>query len=232
MARVASSNRQDGPPETPIVIALRPLASALPLGFFAFGIGMLLLAALGIGWIEETEARHVGLLLASYVFPLELAAAILGFVSRDVFAGTGLGLFSTSWLALGLALLTGAPGTRNGAIGIYLLGFGAALLPLAVAAFLGKPLIGAILLTAAGRSVLAGIYELGGSTDLNHAAGILAAAVAGVAWYAGAAFLLEDMHQRPVLPTFRRGASRESLEGSLREQLERARGDAGIRQQL
>jgi uncharacterized protein len=215
-----------------IVIALRPLASALPLGFFAFGIGMLLLAAVGDQWIATSESRHVGLLLATFVFPIELAAAILGFAARDVFAGTGLGLFSTSWLALGLTFLTGRPGATSGALGIYLLGFAAALLPLALAAFLGKPLIGTILLVAAARAVLAGLYELGGPTGLNHAAGILAAVVAGIAWYGGAAFLLEDMRQRTVLPTFRRGASRQSLEGSLREQVERAQGDAGVREQL
>src|SRR3954454_22914207 len=98
---------------TPVIVALRPLASALPLGFFAFGIGMLLLAATGDQWIATDESRHAGLVLAPFVFPIELAAAILGFVSRDVFAGTGLGLFSTSWLGLGLAFLTGTPGTRS-----------------------------------------------------------------------------------------------------------------------
>lgn len=217
---------------TPIVIALRPLASALPLGFFALGMGMLLLAALDAGWIAQSESRHVGLLLATFVFPLEFAAALLAFASRDVFAGTGLGLFSTSWLSLGLALLAGQPGTTSGALGVYFLGFAAAILPLGAAAWMGKPLIGAILLAAAARSVLAGLYELGGGLELNHAAGIVAAVIAGLGWYSGSAFLLEDMLQRPLLPTFRRGASRASLEGSLREQLERAEGDAGVRQQL
>lgn len=215
-----------------MVVALRPLASALPLGFFAFGIGMLLLAAQGADWIAATESKHVGLLLAAFVFPLELAAAILSFVARDVFAATGLGLFSTSWLALGLTLQTGQPASTSGALGVYLVGFAGVLVPLATAAFAGKPLIGVILALAAGRSVLAGIHELGGSGQLDHAAGILAAIIAGLAWYGGAAFLLEDMRQRTILPTFRRGGSREALEGSLSEQIARARRDAGVREQL
>jgi succinate-acetate transporter protein len=223
---------QDDEQPARVVITLRPLASALPLGFFAFGIGMLLLAAQGDHWIATSESHHVGLLLATFVFPVELAAAILAFISRDVFAGTGLGLFSTSWLGLGLALLTGAPGTTSGALGIYLVGFGAAIAPLALTAFTAKPIIGAIMGLATGRSVLAGLYELSGNMQLNQAAGIIAAVVAGLAWYGGLAFLIEDMKQRSVLPTFRRGASHDALEGSLRDQIERARRDAGVREQL
>jgi hypothetical protein len=43
---------------------------------------------------------------------------------------------------------------------------------------------------------------------------------------------LEDVRQRRVLPVFRRGGASEALEGSLSEQLHRARREAGVRQQL
>jgi succinate-acetate transporter protein len=171
--------------------------------------------------------------LASFVFPLELLAAIFGFLARDSFAATGLGLFATSWLALGIEFASApVPGVRNAALGIYLLAFAAAVGALAVAAFAGKPLIGVIMLAATGRVILAGIYQLGGSHGLLHAAGIIAIVIAGLAWYGGVAFLIEDVKQRTVLPTFRRGGSKATLEGSLREQIERATGDAGVRQQL
>ena len=41
-------------------IVLRPVGSGLPLGFFAFGIGMLLLACSAIGWIPVSEQKDVG----------------------------------------------------------------------------------------------------------------------------------------------------------------------------
>jgi uncharacterized protein len=216
-----------------VEINLRPFASALPLGFFAFGIGMALLAGYDAGWIAVGEQKHIGILLASFVFPLELLAAIFGFLARDSFAATGLGLFATSWLALGLEFASApVPGLRNAALGIYLLAFAAAVGALALAAFTGKPLIGVIMLAATGRAILSGIYELGGAHSLLHAGGIVAIAIAGLAWYGGAAFLIEDVRQKTILPTFRRGGSKSTLEGSLSEQIERAAGDAGVRQQL
>jgi succinate-acetate transporter protein len=55
-------------------IMLRPVGSGLPLGFFSFAIGMLLLGCLSIGWIPVSEQKDVGLLLMAFVFPLELIA--------------------------------------------------------------------------------------------------------------------------------------------------------------
>ena len=104
-------------------IVLRPVGSGLPLGFFSFGIGMLLLGSQEIGWIPVGEQRDVGLLLATFVFPLELVATVFAFLARDTLGGTTLGLFTTSWLALGLAELDTPPGSKSVALGIYLFGF-------------------------------------------------------------------------------------------------------------
>src|SRR3954452_16730907 len=79
-------------------IVVRPYATSLALGFFAFGIGMLLLGGVSNGWLHASDRHTVGLLLAAFVFPLELVAAIFAFLARDSFGATGLGLFATSWL--------------------------------------------------------------------------------------------------------------------------------------
>ena len=118
---------------------LRPIGSALPLGFFSFGIGMLLLGCLAIGWIPADEQRDVGLLLVSFVFPLELVATIFSFLACDTLGATTLGLFTTSWLALGLADLSAAPGAKSTALGIYLFGFATAVLLLSSLSTLGSP---------------------------------------------------------------------------------------------
>ena len=52
-------------------IVLRPLGSGLPLGFFSFGIGMLILGCQATGWIPVSEQHEGGMLLMSFVFPLE-----------------------------------------------------------------------------------------------------------------------------------------------------------------
>ena len=94
-------------------VVVRPYGSPIPLGFFAFGIGMFLYAALGAGWVKPSDQHTVGMLLALFVFPLQIVATIFAFLARDGAAGTALGLFSTSWLAGGVLLATGTPGTLD-----------------------------------------------------------------------------------------------------------------------
>jgi hypothetical protein len=212
-------------------IMLRPIGSGLPLGFFSFGIGMLLLACQAIGWISVGEQRDVGLLLASFVFPLELVATVFAFLARDTLAATTLGLFTTSWLALGLAELTSPAGSTSVTLGIYLFGFSTAVLLLALLSTMGKPFFSALLGLAAVRMVIAGTYEVGGSKTLYHVAGGCALALAALAMYGGAALSLEDAGRRGVLPLFRRGQAEESFAG-YQAQLEQLEYEPGVRQQL
>ncbi|HEV8098217.1 MAG TPA: hypothetical protein VGP56_03655 [Gaiellaceae bacterium] len=212
-------------------IMLRPIGSGLPLGFFSFGIGMLLLACQAIGWISVGGQRDVGLLLASFVFPLELVATVFAFLARDTLAATTLGLFTTSWLALGLAELTTPAGSTSVTLGIYLFGFSTAVLLLALLSTMGKPFFSALLGLAAVRMVIAGTYEVGGSKTLYHVAGGCALALAALAMYGGAALSLEDAGRRGVLPLFRRGQAEESFAG-YQAQLEQLEYEPGVRQQL
>ena len=222
------------PPTLPaeVRIIVRPYATSLALGFFSFGIGMLLLAGLGNGWLQPGDQHAVGFILASFVFPLELIAAVIAFLARDSFGATGLGLFTTSWLALGILDVESSPGALSRAVGLYELGFSFAITLLAVAAFGGKPLIGVILLASAVRGALAGIHEWHGPAWAWTAAGWLAVAIFAAAMYGGLAFLLEDVHKQQVLPVFRRGTSRESLEGDLHAQLRALGDEAGVRKTL
>jgi succinate-acetate transporter protein len=213
-------------------INIRPLATALPLGLWSFGIGMLILAGQSAGWIPMKESAQIGMLMVAFVFPLEGVATIFAFLARDSLAATVLGMFTTSWLALGLALLTSAPGATSIALGFFLLGFAGAVVSMAFAAGTGKPLIATILALSATRAILAGIFEISKSIGLEHAAGYVAAALTALAWYAGTAFLLEDLRQTPLLPVFRRGPAAAAMHGPLRDQLDHASSEAGVRQQL
>jgi succinate-acetate transporter protein len=212
-------------------IFLRPIGSGLPLGFFAFGIGMLLLGCLAIGWIPVAEQKQVGMMLMSFVFPLELVATVMAFLARDTLGATTLGLFTTSWLALGWAYLAATPGTTSVTQGIYLFGFATAALLLAVLSTLGKPFFSALLSLAVARMVLAGYYEVGGAHEWLKVAGGFGIALAALAMYGGAALGLEDARQRAVLPLFRRGAADTAFSG-FEAQLDRLEAEAGVRQQL
>ena len=212
-------------------IMLRPVGSGLPLGFFSFGIGMLLLGCQAIDWIPVGEQRDVGLLLASFVFPLELVATIFAFLARDTLGATTLGLFTTSWLALGLSELTSPAGSTSVTLGIYLFGFATAVLLLALLSTMGKPFFSVLLAIAAARVVLSGAYEVGGGKTLFHLAGGCGIALAALAMYGGTALALEDAKQRELLPLFRRGQAEASFDG-FEAQLERLEAEPGVRPQL
>jgi TM2 domain-containing membrane protein YozV len=76
-------------PEVRIVV--RPHATSLALGFFSFGIGMLLLGGVANGWLHPSDRHTVGLILAAFVFPLEFLSAVIAFLARDTFGATGSG---------------------------------------------------------------------------------------------------------------------------------------------
>ena len=219
-------------PTVPARISLRPVGNPLGLGLLAFGIGMLMLAAEGAGWMPVNESHELGLLLAAFVFPLEGVSALLAFAARDTLSATVLGLFTTSWLALGLDALTAAPGARSVILGVFLLGFGGAVATLCLLAAAAKPLIACLLAMSATRAILYGLFELTGTSAIQRAAGYVAAAIAGGAWYVASAFLIEEMRGSSLLPTFRRGPARSAMSGELEAHADHATGEPGVRPQL
>ena len=72
--------------------------------------------------------------------------------------------------------------------------------------------------------------ELGWEEE--QAAGWLGVPLAVFALYGGLALLLEESHQRMVLPLGRRGRARSSLEGSFAHQVHQAEQEPGVRRQL
>jgi succinate-acetate transporter protein len=221
----------DCPMQLPARVFVRPIASALPLGLFVFGVGMLLLGAQGLEWIATSEAQQVGLLLAAFVFPAELLAGTMAFLARDAIAATVLSFYAVSWAALGLTQLSFPPQPTD-TLGIYLIGFAVVVFGLAAVAIAGKPLLAAVLTVSAVRALLQGLYEVSSSATVQHAGGIAGLVLAGLALYGGLAFLFEDALGKSVLPTFRRGAAAAALEGDLTQQLRAASTEPGVRDQL
>jgi succinate-acetate transporter protein len=221
---------EGGKVETRIVV--RPIGSALPLGFFAFGIGMFLLAADGLGWSHPAEAKDVGLILVSFVAPLEFIAATVAFLARDTVGATLLGLFAGSWLLTGSLLRSATPGSPSHALGVFVLAFGVVILLLAAIAAASKPFFTVVLSGSALRMFLFGAWQLGAGHAVLTAAGWTSVVLGVLAFYGGAALALEDVRQETVLPLFRRGAAREALEGSLDQQLAGLPNEPGVRHQL
>ena len=211
-------------------IVLRPLGSSLPLGFFAFGVGVLLTGLLDLRALPVTDTSQVAVLLLTFPAPLELLACVLAYLARDAGAATAMGVFGATWVSTGTGLLLAEPGSRSSVTGVFSLALAVVLLSLAVAAAAVKPALPVLLSLATARAACEGLYDLTGSRALQTAAGVVAMLV--VAVYGGLALLLEDTRGHLVLPTGRRGRARESLEGGLGAQLESLQSEAGVRNQL
>ncbi len=141
-------------PETVTRIMLRPVASSLPPGFLAFGVGTVLLTALELHWVPLPQTRSLMLLVLvlAFVAPLEILAGVFAFLARDSGAATGLTLLGAAWAGTALTILTGPPGVRSIALGIFLLTRAAAMSTLVIGSLPAKPLFGILLAVGACRS--------------------------------------------------------------------------------
>jgi hypothetical protein len=213
-------------------VVVRPYGSVVPLGFLAFGLGMFLYATLDAGWVKPTETHTIGWMLLAFVAPIEAMATVFAFLSRDTTSGVALGLFSGSWILTGVLTVQGKVGELSPAQGYFLFGFVAVILLLACVAWLGQPLIAAILTFSCLRAIAFAIYELGGGRGWERVSGWIALGIFCVALYAGLAFLLEDSKGHAVLPLGRRGASREAIDEGLESQLAGLADEPGVRKHL
>jgi succinate-acetate transporter protein len=230
----APDHGERGPrPEDMTRIVLRPVASSLPLGFFAFGTGTILLTALELQWVPPAQVSALMVMVLAFVVPLELLAGVFAFLARDSGAASALTLLGAAWAAVALTVLRAPPGATSKSLGIFLLTLAALMLILSAGAMRSKPVFGVLLLTGACRFVLTGLYEAAvGGKGLEQASGWLGLPLAVFSLYGGLALLLEDGAQRTVLPLGRRGRARTSLEGDLGRQIERADREPGVRRQL
>jgi hypothetical protein len=213
-------------------VVLRPIASPLPLAFLALAVGTFVLAGLQLSWIPAAQSADVGLGLMVFVFPLQAASSIFGFLARDSVAGTGTGMLSGAWLATGVVTFTSRPGNTSGALGLLLIGAATALLVPAVAGAASKPLAGLVITGVSARFFLTGAYELSSASAWKYAAAAEGLLLAVLALYAGLAFELEDSRLRTVLPTLRRGPGEKAIAGTMADELDGVHKEAGVRKQL
>jgi uncharacterized protein len=217
--------------EPPVRVMLRPIASPLPLGFFAFGIGSFTFSTLELGRIAKTQIHPLALIMLAFVVPLQLIACVMSFGARDAGGATALGLFGMTWAAVGLVSLE-VPEPTVPALGVLLLCLAAVMITIGAAAVFGKPVFAAVMTLAFARFLSTGIYELGRGTGWERASGWIGVPLSACAVYLATALLIEDVQHRTVLPLFRRGIARLSVESHLGDQVASVEHEAGVRDQL
>lgn len=211
-------------------IVLRPIGAPEALALSGLGIASVVQSGLDLGWLARGETAQVGLILLAVPFPLQLVAAVLSYLARDGAAGAAMGVLSTSWLAGGLVDLYSGGAGRSAALGLLLLSAAAALCVSAGTVARSNPLMGAVVLLAALRFALQGVYQCGGSVGWRYGSGVVGLLVAALILYALVAFELKGQERRAMLPTFRTGRGRSALEGDARSQLDGIAHEPGVRQ--
>lgn len=212
-------------------ITLRPLASPLPLGLFAFSIGSFLLGLSQLGVFAVQEQTTVYLMCAVFVAVPQFLASVMAFLAREPIVATLLGLLAVSWpTQYAVALSSGSP--TSGPRGALFLALGVTLLLLAVPGLTAKPLVSALVVVASLRFVAGGLYDLTSTTGWERVSGSLALVVVLLGGYLAVALVYEDVRHRTVLPVGRRGESRTAMEGGLAEQERSLPQEAGVRAQL
>jgi succinate-acetate transporter protein len=212
-------------------VVLRPLATPLPLGFLALAVATIAFASVQLSWIPQSEGRTVALGVLVLTVPLQLLAAVMGFLARDPVAATGMGILSGTWGAACLATLTSPPGAPSDGLGVILLASAACLLVPAAAAR-SKAVPALVIATSAARFALTGIAEIDGGQTWMQIAGWVGVALAMISSYAALALELEGSESRTVLPLGRTGRSSQALDGQLGDQVRRIGTEPGVRQQL
>lgn len=210
---------------------LRPVATPLPLGFLALAAVTTVFAVIQLDWVPTDQARIAGLTALAFTVPLQLVAAVFGFLTRDPVAATGMGVLAGTWAIVGFTTATVPPGTNSKGLGVLLLVSAAALL-VPVAAAISKIVPAAVIATASLRFAVTGVSELTGSEAWRTTAGIVGLALAVLAVYAALALELEGARGHTVLPVLRRGQGRTAFRGNMADELEGVVHEAGVRKQL
>jgi hypothetical protein len=198
----------------------------------ALGGATIMLTALQLSWLPQTAGHDVALVILVFTVPLQLLAAVFGYLSRDGAGGTGMALLSSCWLAVGVMQLRTPPAATNPTLGLLLFFAAAALMVPVMASALGKVLASVVFFLAASRFVLTGVYEYHGGHGWEHASGWLGLALCVTALYAAIAFEAEDIQHRTVLPVGRWGAGKRAMRGNLITEVQKVEQEAGVREQL
>ncbi|MGH3097073.1 MAG: hypothetical protein ACRDMV_13885 [Streptosporangiales bacterium] len=222
----------EGDPQQAVRFFLRPLGNPLPLGFVGLAGGTLALAGMQLGWVPTAQSHQVALAILLIAVPLQFISSVLGFLSRDPVAGTGMGTLAVAWLTTSVLTFLSPPGSRSAVLGLVLFYLAAAVLVSAVIAASGKALAGLVLAVATARFAVTGVYEYFGGTGWMYTAGWLGLALCVIALYAVLAFELEGIQAKTVLPTLRRGLGRRAMTSEGLTPIGPVEHEAGIRQQL
>ena len=174
------------------------------MGFLALFSATTSLAVVQLEWVPASAGRPIALAALGLTGPLQLIAAVMGFLARDPVAATGMAVLAGTWAAVGLATTTSPPGATSAGLGVVLLMSGIAMLVPTVAGR-QKVVASAVMGLSALRFLVTGVAHVAAGGSAMQVAGWVGLALGALSLYAATAFELEGVAGRAVLPLGRRG---------------------------
>jgi uncharacterized protein len=167
-------------------VVLRPIGSPLPLGFLGLFVATLGFSAVQLGWVPDAQGSKVALAALGLTVPMQLIAAVFGFLARDPVAGTGMGVLAGTWATVGLATLTSPPGSTSAGLGMVLIASGLAMF-IPAAGGRQKTVAATVMALSGIRFLVTGLAEMNAVPGWMTAAGWVGLLLAAVSLYAAMA---------------------------------------------
>lgn len=212
-------------------VVLRPLATPMPLGFLALMLSTVMFAVVELGWIPVTQSREAALVAVVLTAPLQFLASVMGFLSRDPVAATGMAILSGTWALIGISTLLSPPGTTSPGLGVLLACAGVAMM-IPASAGKSKKVAAGVMALAGTRFAITGGYELTDARAWKLAAGAAGLLLAAAALYAALGLELESANRRTILPLGRPASAEATVRGEGPFKAEELAGEPGVRPRL
>ena len=186
-------------------------ANPAPLGLAGFGITTFVLSLVNANVISATDTPVVLGLAFAYGGLAQLLAGMWEFRAGNVFGAAAFSSYGAFWLSFFVLVTFDAklltPAHAGHAIGAYLWAWALMTFIFFLCTFRAPRMLSTLFLLLTITFVFLGIGSDGGNANMTHIGGWLGIATAANALYLVAAFIMEAVYERPVLPVFPPGGA-------------------------
>lgn len=176
------------------------LANPAPLGLFGFALTTWLLSMVNTGLLPPTTVPLILAMAFAYGGTAQFAAGLMEMVKGNTFGFVAFCSYGAFWWSFALFVEYFAAGVTGPAVGWYLLCWGAFTFVMWLASFALSRAVFLIFLALWITFLLLGLKDLLGMPVLGLIGGYGGLVTALLAFYAGAAQVINEAHGREVLP--------------------------------
>jgi succinate-acetate transporter protein len=183
------------------------LANPAPLGLFGFALTTWLLSMVNTGLLPATTVPLVLAMAFAYGGTAQFAAGVMEFAKGNSFGFAAFCSYGAFWWSFALFVQFFGAHVTGPAVGWYLLCWGAFTFAMWIGTFALNRALFLIFLALWVTFALLGLSDTTGNAELGTAGGYFGLLTALLAFYLGAAEIINEAHGRDILPIGTRAPS-------------------------